>query len=225
MNIQDILFEFQDERYANFQSKLIPNIEREKVIGVRVPKLRQLAKDLSKNLDVSLFLQELPHYYYDENMLHSILISNVKDFDKTIIEIERFLPYVDNWAVCDVISPKIFKNNKEILLKKINEWVNHNHIYTQRFALKMLMTHFLDNDFQSNILEIPANICSDEYYLNMMIAWFYATALAKKWNYTISYLENNLLNTWVHNKTIQKGRESNRISKLQKIYLKSLLIK
>ena len=157
-------------------------------------------------------------------MLHGLLISEIKDYEKCINEVDKFLPYVDNWAVCDIMSPKILKKNKDKLIEKIKIWSESKDIYTCRFGIKMLMTHYLDGDFKSEYLNIPSSIVSDEYYINMMIAWFYATALAKRWDDSIKYIENKKLTKWVHNKTIQKARESYRITNEQKEYLKSLKI-
>lgn len=222
MEILNKLFELQDKEYAEFQSKLTPTVSKEKFIGVRVPEVRKLAKQYIKDEESNLFLQTLPHEYYDENMLHGLLISEIKDFDIGIKEVDKFLPYVDNWAVCDIMSPKIFKKNKEKLMEKIKLWSVSKETYTCRFGIEMLMSHFLDEDFKPEYLEIPANIHSEEYYVQMMIAWFFATALAKKWDETIIYIEQSKLDKWVHNKTIQKARESYRITQEQKQYLNIL---
>lgn len=222
MNIQKRLFELSDEKNADFSAKLTPGIDREKFLGVRIPASRKLAKEIIKGNEHKDFLNSLPHKYYDENILHSILISEIKDYDECIKYIDEFLPYVDNWAVCDTMSPKAFKNGHEKLMNDILRWVDSDQTYTIRFGLKMLMAHFLDNDFKKEYLEIPAKIKSNEYYINMMIAWFFATALAKQWDSTIVYIENGVLDKWVHNKAIQKARESYRITAEQKEYLKSL---
>lgn len=222
MNIQKRLFELSDEKNADFSAKLTPGIDREKFLGVRIPASRKLAKEIIKENEHKDFLNSLPHKYYDENILHSILISEIKDYDECIKYVDEFLPYVDNWAVCDTISPKAFKNKHERLMNDILRWVDSDQTYTIRFGLKILMAHFLDNDFKNEYLKIPAKIKSDEYYINMMIAWFYATALAKQWDSTIVYIENGVLDKWVHNKAIQKARESYRITAEQKEYLKSL---
>ena len=189
---------------------------------MRVPILRKLAKSYINDDECEEFLNHLPHRYYDENMLHGILISEIKDFDRCVEELEKFLPFVDNWAVCDTTAPKVFRRNREKLMKCIEKWSSSKEAYTCRFAIEMLMTHFLDDDFREAYLEIPAEIISEEYYVNMMVAWFFATALAKQWDKTISYIEENRLGQWVHNKTIQKARESYRITEEQKEYLKSL---
>lgn len=222
LKVLDKLFELKDETYADFHSKLMPNIPREKIIGVKVPKMRKLAKEYSKSEKSKVFLNDLPHKYYDENLLHGMLISEIKDYDKCINELDKFLPYVDNWAVCDTISPKVFKNNREKLIEKIKIWILSEKTYVCRFGILMLMKHFLDDAFTPEYLENVADIESDEYYLKMMIAWFFATALSKHWNETIVYLERKKLDVWVHNKTIQKARESYRITTQQKEYLKSL---
>lgn len=222
MEIQKELFSLQDKEYAKFQSKLTPNISEDTIIGVRIPEIRKLAKRLVKNNNYQDFLNELTHKYYDENILHGAVISELKDYDYCIELVDKFLPYVDNWAVCDTMSPKIFKKHRKELLKKIKKWAKSDKTYTCRFGVGMLMSHFLDEDFKEKYLEIPANIHSEEYYVNMMIAWFFATALAKQWNDTIIYLENNKLDIWVHNKTIQKACESFRVTEEQKIYLKEL---
>ncbi|WP_288527617.1 DNA alkylation repair protein [uncultured Eubacterium sp.] len=222
MNIQKRLLELSDEKNAVFSAKLTPGIDREKFLGVRIPASRKLAKEIIKENEHKDFLNSLPHKYYDENILHSILISEIKGYDECIKYIDEFLPYVDNWAVCDTMSPKAFKNEHERLMNDILRWVDSDQTYTIRFGLKILMAHFLDNDFKKEYLEIPAKIKSDEYYINMMIAWFYATALAKQWDSTIVYIENGVLDKWVHNKAIQKARESYRITAEQKEYLESL---
>ncbi|MCI6603977.1 MAG: DNA alkylation repair protein [Clostridiales bacterium] len=222
MNIKEELFALQDSSYADFQANLIPNIPRERIIGVRVPEARKLAKELAREAEASQFLKDLPHTYYDENMLHGLLLSEMKDYDACIAAVDTFLPYVDNWAVCDIMSPKIFKKHKTALLEKIKEWSASEKTYTCRFGIEILMTYFLDDDFKPAYLEISASVHSEEYYVQMMIAWFFATALAKQWDMTIKYIEDQRLDPWTHNKAIQKARESKRITPEQKEYLKSL---
>lgn len=220
--LQKRLFELSDNEYAEFQAKLTPGVDLNRIMGIRVPVLRKFAKEYLKDPESITFLKKLPHKYFDENMLHGLLISEQKDFDECIRLTDEFLPYVDNWAVCDIMSPKCFKKNKTALLVKIKEWAKSCHVYTARFGIEMLMSHFLDDDFKTDYLKIPAAVKSDEYYLNMMLAWFFATALAKQWEYAAAYIENNCLSLWVHNKTIQKAVESYRITDVQKAYLKSL---
>ena len=221
--IEDLLFELRDEEYAAFQAKLTPSVDKELFIGVRVPEVRKLAKQLKNDPIAAEFLRELPHKYYDENMLHALLVSEIRDYGRAAEETERFLPYVDNWAVCDIMSPKVFRKHKAELLEKIREWAHSGETYTVRFGIEMLMSHYLDDDFKSEYLEIPAAVRSEEYYVNMMIAWFFATALAKQWDAAILYLEQRRLSEWVHKKTIQKARESYRITEEQKSYLKTLV--
>lgn len=222
LTIQEKLFALRDAEYAVFQAKLTPNVPPDRFIGVRVPEVRKLARALTKETDCSGFLSRLPHKYYDENMLHGLLVAEIRDYDTCIAELERFLPYVDNWAVCDCISPKAFAKNRDRLIGKIREWAASEDTYTCRFGLEMLMSHFLDGDFRPEYLEIPASVRSGEYYVNMMIAWFFATALAKQWDAAMPYLENSRLDTWTHNKTIQKARESCRITQAQKELLAKL---
>lgn len=228
-DIVSVLKENKDDKYALFQSSLIPNVPPESIIGVRTPVLRKVAKELIQNnvpgVSLTHFLKELPHRYFEENQLHGFVISDINDFQKCIMELEKFLPYMDNWATCDQTSPKVFQNNKEKLMPYILKWVNSNHTYTVRFAIGMLMRHFLGNDFKTEHLEIVAGVSSEEYYVKMEIAWYMATALAKQWESTIPYLENYRLEKWVHNKTIQKAIESYRISQEQKDYLRQLKIK
>ena len=222
MEIQKELLSLQDKEYMKFLSKLTPNVSEDTIIGVRIPEIRKLAKKLVKNNEYEDFLKELPHKYYDENVLHGAIISERKDFEKCIKLLDNFLPFIDNWAVCDTISPKIFKKYKKELIEKIKEWSQSDKTYTCRFGVEMLMTHFLDEDFKKEYLEMVADIHSEEYYVKMVVAWFFATALAKQWDYAVIYLEDNRLDVWVHNKTIQKARESLRISLEKKEYLKKL---
>ena len=224
MKAQGLLFQVQDKGYRDFQSKLIPTIPAETIIGVRTPAIRKLAKEYAKDPESAAFLMQLPHTYYDENILHALLIAEIKDYDACMEAVEAFLPYIDNWAVCDGLSPKAFGKHKAELLEKIRLWIPSEHIYTCRFGIGMLMRWFLDEDFQPGYLELPAAVRSEEYYVKMMTAWFFATALAKQWDAAIPYLEQNRLDTWTHNKTIQKARESYRITTEQKEYLKRLKV-
>lgn len=220
--IKKELYKYKDAKNALFQSKLTPTIDKKRCLGVRVPNVRKVAKSFINSSECIEFLDELPHKYLDEYILHSVFLSETKDYKECIKRIEAFLPYVDNWMVCDTLSPKCFKKNKEELIKKIYKWSKSKKVYTCRFGLGMLMQFYLDEDFKPEYLKLPSTIHSKEYYVNMMIAWYYATALAKKWDETIIYLEENKLDTWVHNKTIQKAIESYRISDSQKMYLKKL---
>ena len=220
--MREELFKLQDIKYRDFQKKLIPTIDPETVIGVRTPQLRKLAKQLRRTPEAEAFLKEIPHKYFDENQLHAFLISEEKDYDKCIDRVEDFLPYIDNWATCDQLSPKVFKKHKGELLLCIYRWLESEHTYTNRFAIGMLMQHFLDEDFDLQYPEMVARIRSEEYYVNMMIAWYFATALAKQYDAVLPYLEEQKLDKWTHNKAIQKARESYRITPKQKEYLKTL---
>lgn len=225
MNIQDRLFQMQDIKYRDFQAKLTPTVPAERFIGVRTPELRAFAKEINGTKAAEDFLKVLPHKYYDENNLHGFLICLIKDYDEAISQTERFLPYVDNWATCDLMSPKVFKKHISELYEKIKEWTKSKDTYTIRFGIEMLMSFYLDGNFTKEILEIPAAIKSEEYYVNMMIAWFYATALAKQYDATLPYIKDCRLDKWTHNKAIQKAIESRRITEEQKEYLRSLKIK
>ena len=220
--IRENLFKMQDIKYRDFQSKLIPSKTADDMIGVRTPELRKYAKDLLKREDIGEFLEVLPHKYFDENQLHAFIISGIKDYDRCMEEVCSFLPYVDNWATCDQMSPKIFKKHRPELLKHIKKWIKSKHTYTVRFAVGMLMEHFLDEDFDPKYPDMVSAIRSDEYYINMMTAWYFATALAKQYDAVLPYIEEKRLDKWTHNKAIQKSVESFRITPEQKSYLKTL---
>lgn len=219
------LFSMQDLEYKNFHSKLIPNIQEETIIGVRTPALRKYAKAFAKSNQAEQFLKCLPHRYYEENNLHGFLLEQIKDFEPCMEEVEKFLPYIDNWATCDVLAPKAFKKNLPELFKKIKVWIESDKTYTVRFAIGMLMRYFLDEEFDIRYPRMVAKVRSDEYYINMMIAWYFATALAKQYEAVLPFIENQQLDTWTHNKAIQKAVESRRITPEQKTYLKTLKIK
>lgn len=225
MNILQELYRLQDKEYAAFQAKLTPSVPKENFIGVRNPDTRALTKKWLKEGGYEEFLNELPHKYYEENMVHGFILSEIRDYDTCIEYVERFLPYVDNWAVNDCMSPKCFKKNKDHLIEKIRIWAASEDTYTCRFGVKTLMNFYLDEDFKPEYLDIPAAIRSDEYYINMMTAWFFATALAKQWDATFPYIENQRLDKWTHNKAIQKARESFRITTAQKQLLNTYKIK
>ena len=221
-NIREKLFKLQDKKYREFQIKLIPNIDSDTIIGVRTPELRNYAKQLVKSGSYSTFLDDLPHKYFDENQLHAFIISELKNYDECIFYINKFLSYIDNWATCDQMSPKVFKKYPNELLEQIKIWIKSKETYSIRFGIGMLMQYYLDNNFKQDYLKMVSNIKSKEYYVNMMKAWFFATALAKQYNSTIPYIINHKLDTWTHNKTIQKAMESYRISQEEKDYLNSL---
>lgn len=220
--IIETLFSLQDLEYRRFQCKLMPTVNPDTVIGVRTPELRALAKRIKGDLRVEAFLSELPHRYYEENNLHAFLITQGTDYDACIRALERFLPYVDNWATCDMMRPKCFRRHLNELLKQIEVWLISAHPFTVRFGIEMLMTYYLDGAFDPRYLELVAGVRREEYYVNMMCAWYFATALAKQWNSAVVYLEENRLPLWVHHKTIQKAIESYRIDDRQKEYLRNL---
>lgn len=223
LSISDEVLALADPGNADFCAKLTPGIDRSRFLGARLPALRELAKAVEKREDYPAFLSTLPHSYYDEDILHSILLSRIKDVPLCIEQMERFLPYIDNWAVCDTLRPKCFaKADDTILLPKLREWAASDHVYTCRAGLNQLMSFYLDARFQPEFLEIPAAVQGEDYYIRMMVAWYYATALAKQWDATIPYLTEHRLPVWTHNKTIQKARESFRITPEQKEYLKTL---
>lgn len=222
--IQAELFELQDEKYRDFHSKLIPDMEKENIIGIRTPVLRKYAKQFAKTEDVAAFLQDIPHTYYEENNLHMMLITSIKEYDKCLKEIEKFLPYIDNWATCDLPAPKCFAGHKEELLPHIKQWIHSGETYTIRYGIGMLMRLYLDEDFKPEYADLVAGVTSEEYYVNMMIAWYMATALAKQWDAIIPYVEEHRFSDWVHRKTIQKAVESYRITDEQKGYLRSLRV-
>lgn len=221
MNIQERLFELQDKEYATFTAGLAPTVNEDTIIGVRIPLLRKLAKELKDTKDAQDFMDALPHQYHDENLLHSILLCQMKPLDKCLVEVEKFLPYVDNWAVCDTLRPKVLAKHKE-LMPRIETWIRSDETYTCRFGIDVLQTFYLDDDFEVSQAELVASVRSDEYYVNMMIAWYFATALAKQWDAVIPFLLENRLSIWTHNKTIQKARESFRITPEQKAFLNTL---
>ena len=220
--IRKQLFEFQDVKYKDFQKNLIPTVDPESIIGVRTPELRKYAKQMVKENKTDDFLSDLPHKYFDENQLHAFILSELKDYEKCVEEVCRFLPYVDNWATCDQMSPNVFKKHRTELMEYIKQWLKSDKTYTVRFAIGMLMQHYLDDEFDIGYAEMVQEVKSEEYYINMMIAWYFATALAKQYDNILPVLEQNRLDVWTHNKVIQKAVESYRIMPEQKAYLKSL---
>lgn len=223
--VQKQLFELQDLQYRDFHAKLLPTIEKEKIIGVRTPALRKFAKLYGKTEDAKEFLKVLPHQYYEENNLHGLLIEQIKDYDRCLAELERFLPYIDNWATCDLMSVKIVKKHLDTFIKEVNRWVESDLSYTIRFGIGMLMRYYLEDEFRMEYPEKVAAVRSEEYYVNMMRAWYFATALAKQYDQILPFLEEGRLDVWTHNKSIQKAIESYRITPKQKTYLKTLKIK
>lgn len=222
--IKEALFAQQDTAYRDFQAKLIPGLESGAMIGVRTPALRKLAKQMAKRDEIGEFLEVLPHTYFDESQLHAFIVSERKDFGQCVEEVNRFLPFVDNWATCDQMSPKVFKKHRQELLPYIREWMVSDKTYTVRFGIGMLMEHFLDDDFDPAYPEMVSKVRSEEYYVNMMVAWYFATALAKQYDAVLPFIEENRLAPWTHNKAIQKAVESYRITPEQKGYLKGLKV-
>lgn len=216
------IFAARDEEYADFTAKLIPNVPRESIIGVRTPQLRSIAKRFGKNAGIDEFLYALPHEYHEQNLVHAYIAESIGDFDSAVKTIEAFLPYVTNWAVCDSMTPRIFAKHTGELLPIIKKWLQSAHPYTVRFGLRMLMCFYLEKEFASEINALAASVCSEEYYVNMMQAWYFATALAKQYDSTVPFVEEHRLSPWVHNKTIQKAVESFRITAEQKAHLKTL---
>lgn len=228
-DIRKRLFSMADKKYRDFSSKLMPTVDKSKVIGVRVPALRAFARELAAKAyktgdfsDLQSFLSDLPHEYFEENNLHAFIVSQIKSFPECIKAVEEFLPFVDNWATCDSFRPVCFAHHKKELLPYINKWIASGADFTVRFGVEMLMVYFLDDEFSPEYPDTVSKIRSNEYYVNMMVAWYFATALAKQYESVIPYIERGALSPWVHNKTIQKGCESFRISKERKAYLKSL---
>ena len=224
------LFSLQDEKYLDFQIKLVPGITKEQMIGIRTPDLRALAKKIAANPDTaSAFLQELPHKYFEENLIHFFIVALIKDFDECINQVERFLPYVDCWPVCDQASPKVFKKNHEKLLPLAKKWISSDHIYTSRYGMRILMNEFLGEKFKTEYADLVVSRMSrkgeaEDYYLKMMAAWYFATALAKNWDQVLPFIEQHKLDSWTHNKAIQKALESFRVSDEHKEYLRTLKV-
>ena len=223
--LQQELFKLQDLKYRNFHSKLMPGIDKETIIGIRTPVLRKFAKEFAKTEAAEAFLKELPHQYYEENNLHMLLISDIKDYEHCLAEVKRFLPYINNWATCDMLAVKVVKKHLDTFIDEVYRWMESDHAYTIRFGISMLMRYYLEDAFQMEYPEKVAQIRSEEYYVNMMRAWYFATALAKQYDKILPFIEKQKLDVWTHNKTIQKAIESYRITPEQKEYLRGLKIK
>lgn len=224
-DIKEILFSLQDSKYRDFQAKLMPTVDYEKIIGVRTPDLRRLASEIYKSGEYCDFLTQLPHGYYEENNLHAFLIEKIRDYDECIAALDAFLPYVDNWATCDSMKPKALIKNRAALLDKVNEWLSSNEVYSVRYGIGILMSYFLDEYFSPEYPQRVSQIRSDEYYINMMIAWYFATGLAKQYESFVPYIEKHLLSPVVEKMTVRKACESFRVSDEHKTYLKSIRIK
>ncbi len=222
MTLYERLMEVHDAAYREFQAKLVPGIPPEAILGVRTPEMRKIAREVFAGPDREAFLNDLPNQYYEENLIHFFVSSLTRDFDACVQAVEAFLPYVDCWPVSDQATPKAFSKNHPKLLPYLKKWIDSEHVYTSRFGIRMLMNEFLGEDFQEEYLEIVANKKGEDYYLKMMIAWYFATALAKRYDETIPYFEDRRLDAWVHKKAIQKAVESYRVTDEHKKYLKSL---
>ena len=222
MTVYERLAVLGDEKYRDFQSKLVPNIPKETILGVKTPEMRKIAKEIRGTEEAEEFLTQLPHKYYEENLVHFFVIAMIKDFDECVEAVETFLPYVDCWPVCDQSSPKVFSRNHEKLLPLIKKWIESDHVYTSRFGIRMLMNEFLGEDFKPEYLEWVASVKGEDYYIKMMVAWYFATALAKQYDASVVYIEERRLEPWTHKKAIQKAVESFRVSDERKEYLKTL---
>ena len=222
MKVYKLLKEAKDDKYQEFQAKLVPNIDPSMIIGVRTPDMRRIAKEVFNSKDRDAFLSELPHKYYEENLVHFFILAIIKDFDECVEKVEAFLPYVDCWPVSDQATPKSFKKNHEKLLPYIKKWIDSDHVYTSRFGMRMLMNEFLDADFKPEYLKWVSSKKGEDYYLKMMVAWYFATALAKQYDASIVYFEKRKLDDWCHKKAIQKAIESYRVSDEHKEYLRTL---
>ncbi len=224
-SIQKQLFALQDKEYKEFHAKLIPTIDPDRIIGIRTPVLRKFAKQFAKTPEAEQFIQKLPHYYYEENNLHAFIIETIKDYNRAVQAVDVFLPYVDNWATCDSMKPRIFAKHQSEVYEQAKQWMLAKDTYTVRFGIEVMMNYFLDDAFSPEINELVAAVSSEEYYIRMMIAWYFATALAKQYEVTLPIIQEKRLDDWIHNKTIQKAVESYRITDEQKRYLKSLKVK
>lgn len=222
MTVYEKLIACGDEQYRDFQSKLVPNIPKERILGVRTPDMRRIAREMRGTEEAEAFLAELPHRYYEENLVHFFLIAMIRDFDECVQGVETFLPYVDCWPVCDQCTPKIFAKNYEKLLPLIQKWMGSDHVYTVRFGIRMLMNEFLDEDFRPEYLAWVAAVQGEDYYIRMMVAWYFATALAKQYDESVVYIEEHRLDLWTHKKAIQKAIESFRVTEEHKAYLRTL---
>ncbi|MBQ3792423.1 MAG: DNA alkylation repair protein [Clostridia bacterium] len=222
MKVIDRLAGCRDEKYRDFQSALVPNIPKETILGVRTPDMRRIAKEIRGTKEAEEFLASLPHDYYEENLVHFFLIAMIRDFDECVRAVEAFLPYVDCWPVCDQSSPKVFTKNHERLLPYIRKWISSDHVYTARFGIRMLMNEFLGDDFKPEYLEWVASVRGEDYYIKMMVAWYFATALAKRYDESVVFIEQRRLESWTHKKAIRKALESYRVSEEHKEYLRTL---
>ena len=224
-DVQQILFRHQDAVYGDFFAKLLPTVPRETIIGIRSPEYRKIVKEIGEDPVIPEFLAALPHRWMEENFLHVALINRMKDFDECVAELDRFMPFIDNWAVNDAVNPACFRKHREKLMGKVQEWIASEAAYTRRCGMRILLANYLDGDFRPEVLDLPADLRSDEYYVNIMTAWLFAEALVKQWDTAVTYIENRRLDPWTHNKAIQKACESYRVPEERKVYLRTLKIK
>ena len=223
--LQGILFQYRDSAYADFSARLIPTVPREKFIGVRSPEFKKIARQIRDDPVVPVFLSSLPHTYHEENCLHAALINGMKDYGACVTALETFIPFIDNWAVNDAINPACFRKHRAELIDKVREWIASDAPYARRCGMKILMANYLEEDFRPEYLDLPADLRSGEYYVNSMTAWLFAEALTKQWDTAVTYIEQHRLDTWTHNKAIQKACESYRIPDGRKAYLRTLKVK
>ena len=221
-DLQKLLFQYQDTAYADFSAKLIPTVPRERIIGVRSPEYKKIIRQIKDDPVIPEFLSSLPHFWHEENCLHGALINQIGDYAACVTELERFMPYIDNWAVNDAINPACFKKRRAELIQKVRAWISSGAPYTRRCGMRILMANYLDKDFKPEYLDLVADLRSEEYYVNVMTAWLFAEALVKQWDAAIPYIENRRLDPWTHNKAVQKACESFRVSNERKAYLKTL---
>lgn len=224
-DLQQILFQHQDVEYAEFSAKLIPSLPREKFIGIRSPEYKKILAQIKGDPVIAEFLASLPHTWHEENCLHAALINRIKDYDECVAELERFMPYIDNWAVNDTMNPACFKKHRAELIGRVQGWIASEATYTRRCGMKLLMANYLDDDFKPEYLDLPADLRSDEYYVNVMTAWLFSEALIKQWDTAVTYIETRRLDPWTNNKAIQKACESFRVPDERKAYLKTLRVK
>ena len=222
--IREKLCSLQNKKNAAFVARLIPNIPPETILGVYTPQLRALAREVRGSAEAETFVRQLPHTLLEENALHAFLIESIRNYDTCLFEVERFLPYVNNWATCDSLRPPVFRKHRAALLDAVRRWLDSGETYTVRFGLGMLLTHYLDGDFEPRFLDWAADVRSEEYYVKMMVAWYFTTALCKQYDAALPYLREQRLDKWTHNMTIRKAVESRRVTETHKAYLKTLKI-
>lgn len=224
-DLQQILFRHQDTAYGDFSSKLIPSVPREKIIGVRSPEYRKIIAQIGNDPVIPGFLSSLPHTFHEENCLHAALINQMKDYNACVSALEQFMPFIDNWAVCDAVNPRCFRKHRDELIAGVQAWIASPAPYTRRCGMRLLMANYLDRDFRPEYLDLPADLRSDEYYVNMMTAWLFAEALVKQWDTAVTFLETRRLDPWTHNRTIQKACESFRVPEDRKAYLRTMKVR